>query len=87
MLFSFKVEPINSITIFGSLDNIAEDEEDPQADILREFNLAIDSSVDTVFEKDPEVPESVLKITSSIFAWGSDENTLIINALDFPRGE
>jgi len=87
VLFSSKVEPINSGTIFGSLDNIVEDEEDPQPDISREFHLAIDSSVDTVFEKDPEVPDSVLKITSSIFAWGSDENTLMINALDFPRGE
>ncbi|XP_067206473.1 ATP-binding cassette sub-family C member Sur isoform X2 [Linepithema humile] len=81
------VEPINGVTIFGSLDNIVEDEEDPQSDILREFNLAIDSSVDTVFEKDPEIPESVLQITSSIFAWGSDENTLMIDALDFPRGQ
>ncbi|KMQ95020.1 atp-binding cassette transporter sub-family c member 9 [Lasius niger] len=83
----FKVEVINSVTTFGSLDNIVEDEEHPRSNILREFSLAIDSSVDTVFEKDPEVPESVLRIRSSTFAWGSDENTLMINALNFPRGQ
>lgn len=78
---------INSATTFGSLDNIVEDEEHPQSNILREFNLAIDSSVDTVFEKDPEIPESVLRIRSSAFAWGPDENKLTINALNFPRGK
>lgn len=81
------MEVINSATTFGSLDNIVEDEEHPQSNILREFSLAIDSSVDTVFEKDPEVPESVLRIRSSTFAWGSDENKLTINALNFPRGK
>ncbi|RLU19415.1 hypothetical protein DMN91_007972 [Ooceraea biroi] len=81
------VEAINSVTTFGSLDNIVEDEEDPQSNTLRGFNLAIDSSVDTVFERDPEVPESVLRITSSIFTWGSDENTLTVNGLNFPRGQ
>lgn len=64
-----------------------EDEEDLRSNILREFDLPIDSSVDTVFEKDPEVPESVLKVTPSTFTWGSDENTLMVNALNFPRGE
>ncbi|XP_072749305.1 ATP-binding cassette sub-family C member Sur isoform X2 [Anoplolepis gracilipes] len=81
------VKVVNSVTTFGSLDNIVEDEEHSQSNILREFNLTIDSSVDTVFEKDPEVPESVLKIRSSTFAWGPDENTLTINALNFPRGQ
>lgn len=86
-IISFKVESINGVTVFGSLDNIVEDEEDPQSDILREFNSAIDSSIDTLFEKDPEVPESVLKVTSSTFSWGSEENTLMVDALNFPRGK
>lgn len=82
-----QAEPVNGITTFGSLDNIMEGDEDSQPKIFNEFHLTIDSSVDTVFERDPEVPESVLKITSSTFAWGSDENTLTINGLDFPRGQ
>ncbi|XP_011881729.1 PREDICTED: ATP-binding cassette sub-family C member Sur [Vollenhovia emeryi] len=81
------VEAVNSVATFGSLDNIVEDEEDLRSSILREFDLPIDSSVDTVFEKDPEVPESVLKVTPSTFTWGSDENTLTVNALNFPRGQ
>jgi len=84
MKFSSQTETINRAAAFGSLDNIVEDEEDPHT--LRGLNLAIDSSVDTVFEKDPEIPESVLRIASSVFAWGSDENTLTINGLNFPRG-
>ncbi|KAH0954120.1 hypothetical protein HN011_011629 [Eciton burchellii] len=80
-----QTEAINSAAAFGSLDNIVEDDEDPQS--LRGFNLAIDSSIDTVFERDPEIPESVLRIASSVFAWGSDENTLIVNGLSFPRGQ
>lgn len=78
---------MKSATTFGSLDNIVEDEEHSQSNILREFNLAINSSVDTVFEKDPEVPESVLRIKSSTFAWEPDENRLTIEALNFPRGK
>jgi len=81
-----KVEAVNSVATFGSLDNIVEDEEDPPSSILR-FGLPIDSSIDTVFENDPEVPEYVLKVTSSTFGWGSDENTLMVDALNFPRGE
>ncbi|XP_077281722.1 sulfonylurea receptor [Temnothorax americanus] len=81
------VEAINSIATFGSLGNIVEDEEDSQSSIFREIDLPIDSSLDTVFEKDPEVPESVLKITPCTFTWGSDENTLMVNALNFPRGQ
>lgn len=79
---------VNSVATFGSLDNIVEDEEDQQqSNILHEINLTIGSSVDTVFENDPEIPDSVLRITSSTFAWGSDENTLTVDALDFPRGK
>lgn len=82
------MQAINSVATFGSQDNIVEDEEDLRSSILREYDLPIDSSIDTVFEKDPEVSErSVLKVISSTFAWGSDENTLMINALNFPRGE
>ncbi|KAL6445158.1 hypothetical protein ACFW04_002204 [Cataglyphis niger] len=81
------VKVINRVTTFGSLDNIVEDEENPRANILRDFNLTIDSSVDTVFEKDPEVPESVVRIRSCTFAWGIDKNKLTINALNFPRGQ
>ncbi|KAL0120319.1 hypothetical protein PUN28_008165 [Cardiocondyla obscurior] len=81
------VEAINSVAAFGSLDNIVEDEEDSRSSILRDFDLPIDSSIDTVFEKDPEVSESVLKVTSSTFTWGSDDNTLMVNALNFPRGQ
>lgn len=88
MPYSFpKVEAINRVTISGSLDDIVEDEEALQSRILHEFDLLIDSSVDTVFEKDPEVSEFVLKVTPSIFTWGSDENTLMVNALSFPRGK
>ncbi|KAG5314659.1 ABCC9 protein, partial [Pseudoatta argentina] len=80
-------EAINSVTTFGSLDNIEEDEEDSRSSILREFDLPIDSSIDTIFEKDPEVSEYVLQVTPSTFTWGSDENMLMIDALNFPRGE
>ncbi|KYM97235.1 Cystic fibrosis transmembrane conductance regulator [Cyphomyrmex costatus] len=82
-----KTETINSVTTFGSLDNIEEDEEDARSSIFREFGLPIDSSIDTVFEKETEVSESVLKVISSTFAWGSDENMLMIDALNFPRGQ
>ncbi|XP_012055355.1 PREDICTED: ATP-binding cassette sub-family C member Sur [Atta cephalotes] len=80
-------EAINSVTTFGSLDNIEEDEEDPRSSIFREFGLPIDSSIDTVFEKDSEVSESVLKVTPSTFICGSDENMLMVDALNFPRGQ
>ncbi|KAG5347863.1 SUR protein, partial [Acromyrmex charruanus] len=80
-------EAINSVTTFGSLDNIEEDKEDSRSSILREFDLPIDSSIDTVFEKDPEVSEYVLQVTPSTFTWGSDENMLMIDALNFPRGQ
>lgn len=86
-LFSSQTEAINSVTTFGSLDNIEEDEKDPRSNILREFGLPIDSSIDTVFEKDSEVSESVLKVTPSTFACGSDENMLMVDALNFPRGK
>ncbi|EGI61249.1 ATP-binding cassette transporter sub-family C member 9 [Acromyrmex echinatior] len=80
-------EALNSVTTFGSLDNIEEDEEDSRSNILREFDLPIDSSIDTVFEKDPEVSEYVLQVTPSTFTWGSDENMLMVDALNFPRGQ
>ncbi|XP_039304714.1 ATP-binding cassette sub-family C member Sur isoform X2 [Solenopsis invicta] len=82
-----KMQTINSVTTFGSLDNIVEGEEDPESNILRDYDLIppIDSSIDTVFEKDLE--EYVLKVTPSTFTWGSDENTLMVNALNFPRGQ
>ncbi|XP_011635575.1 ATP-binding cassette sub-family C member Sur [Pogonomyrmex barbatus] len=80
------VEAINNVTTFGSLGNIMKDDEDTR-EVLREFNLPIDSSTDTVFEKETEIPESILKVTPSTFAWRSDENTLMINALNFPRGQ
>ncbi|KAG5323862.1 SUR protein, partial [Acromyrmex heyeri] len=86
-LFFSQTEAINSVTTFGSLDNIEEDEEDSRSSILREFDLPIDSSIDTVFEKDPEVSEYVLQVTPSTFTWGSDENMLMIDALNFPRGQ
>jgi len=81
-----KVEAVNSVATFGSLDNIVEDKEDLPSSILR-FGLPIDSSIDTVFENDPEMPEYVLKVTPSSFGWRSDENTLMVDALNFPRGE
>lgn len=82
-----KANKVASVTTCGSLDDIVEQEVDlPSAS--DEFNLTIDrSSVDTVFERDPKVPDSVVKITPSIFTWGSDENTLVVNDLNFPRGK
>ncbi|CAK9810065.1 ATP-binding cassette sub-family C member 9 [Anthophora plagiata] len=70
---------------FGSLDSIKEDEEDGQSCGLREFKLEIDSSVDTVFEKDPEVP--VLSMKSCGFSCGTVESLLSIADLSFPRGQ
>ncbi|XP_012522703.2 ATP-binding cassette sub-family C member Sur [Monomorium pharaonis] len=86
-LNSYTDNNMQVIDTFGSLDNIAEDEEDLRSSISREYDLPIDSSNDTVFEKDPEVSESVLKVMPSTFTWGSDENTLTVNALSFPRGQ
>ncbi|XP_020299812.1 ATP-binding cassette sub-family C member Sur [Pseudomyrmex gracilis] len=72
-------------TTFRSLDNIEEGEENiVEVPNLHDIGSAMCLSVDTVFEKDPEVPEYVLKITSSIFTWGSDETTLRVRALNFP---
>ncbi|XP_017788164.1 PREDICTED: ATP-binding cassette sub-family C member Sur [Habropoda laboriosa] len=70
---------------FGSLDSIKEDEEDGQSCGLRDFKLEIASSVDTVFEKDPEVP--VLRMKSCGFSWGTEESLLSIADLNFPRGQ
>lgn len=87
-----KVEAINvnSITTFGSLDNIVEDKEDRQSSVFnyREFNVAIGSSIDTVFENDTEIPDYVLKVTSSTFSWESDDDTtLVLDSVNFPRGK
>ncbi|XP_014489002.1 PREDICTED: ATP-binding cassette sub-family C member Sur [Dinoponera quadriceps] len=76
-----------SVTTCGSLDDIVESEEDRQPSVSQEFYLTIDSSIDTVFERDPKVPDSVVKITPSIFTWGSDDNTLVVDTLNFPRGQ
>ncbi|KZC13248.1 ATP-binding cassette sub-family C member Sur [Dufourea novaeangliae] len=76
---------VHSAATFGSLDNIEEDEEDGQSSGFREYKLDIDSSADTVFEKDPEIP--VLRMKSCVFTWGSDEGQLFIQDLSFPRGQ
>ncbi|XP_076279079.1 sulfonylurea receptor [Lasioglossum baleicum] len=76
---------MHSGVTFGSLDNIEEDEEDRQSCSLREYNLNIDSSVDTVFEKDPEIP--VLRMKYCMFLWGCEEGQLLIKNLSFPRGQ
>ncbi|XP_076755199.1 sulfonylurea receptor isoform X2 [Xylocopa sonorina] len=70
---------------FGSLDNIREDEEDGQSCGLRGYKLDMDSSMDTVFEKDSEVP--VLKMKSCGFSWGTDESLLSISNLSIQRGQ
>ncbi|CAL7947692.1 unnamed protein product [Xylocopa violacea] len=70
---------------FGSLDDIREDEEDGQSCGLRDYKLDIDSSVDTVFEKDSEVP--VLKMKSCGFSWGTEESLLSISNLSIQRGQ
>lgn len=77
---------MTSVTTRESLDNIVEHGEDPQSNVLHESQLTM-NSMDTVFEVEPKVPDSVVKITPSIFTWGSDENTLVVNDLTFPRGK
>ena len=76
---------MNSTGTFGSLDNIKEDEEDSQSCDLGNYTMYINSSVDTVFEKDPEVP--VLTMKRCGFSWGTDESLLSISDLTFPRGK
>lgn len=75
----------NSTGTFGSLDNIKEDEEDGQSCDLGNYTMYINSSVDTVFEKDPEVPVFTMKRCG--FSWGTDESLLSISDLTFPRGQ
>lgn len=70
---------------FGSLDNIKEDEEDGQCSDLADYTIDINSSVDTVFEKDPEIP--VLTMKRCGFSWGTDESLLSVSDLSFPRGK
>ncbi|XP_043605687.1 ATP-binding cassette sub-family C member Sur isoform X3 [Bombus pyrosoma] len=70
---------------FGSLDNIKEDEEDGQSSDLADYTMDINSSVDTVFEKDPEIP--VLTMKRCGFSWGTDESLLSVSDLSFPRGQ
>lgn len=69
---------------FGSLDNIKEDEENRQSCGLKDYELNINSSIDTVFEKDPEMP--VLTMKGCKFSWGTEENLLSIDDLSFPCG-
>lgn len=76
---------VHSAATFGSLDNIEEDEEDGQSCGFREYNPDIGSSVDTVFEKDPEIP--VLRMESCVFSWGSEEGQLSIRELSCPSGD
>ncbi|XP_060812927.1 ATP-binding cassette sub-family C member Sur isoform X1 [Bombus pascuorum] len=70
---------------FGSLDNIKEDEEDGQSSDFADYTIDINSSVDTVFEKDPEIP--VLTMKRCGFSWGTDESLLSVSDLSFPRGQ
>ncbi|EFN77618.1 ATP-binding cassette transporter sub-family C member 9 [Harpegnathos saltator] len=86
---NIKTNKISSVATNGSLDDIveSESEENQLPSVSRESHLEIDSSVDTVFEQDPKVPDSVVKITPSVFTWGSDDNTLVLNELNFPRGQ
>ncbi|XP_076544094.1 sulfonylurea receptor [Osmia lignaria lignaria] len=78
------MKPHNAAT-FGSLDDIEEDEEDGNSCGLRKYKLDIDSSADTVFENDPEIP--VLRMKNCSFSLGSEEGRLLINHLNFPRGQ
>lgn len=69
---------------FGSLDNIKEDEENKQSCGLKDYQLNINSSIDTVFEKDPEMP--ILTMKGCKFSWGTEESLLSIDDLSFPCG-
>lgn len=69
---------------FGSLDNIKEDEENRQSCGLKDYQLNINSSIDTVFEKDPEMP--ILTMKGCKFSWGTEESLLSIDDLSFPCG-
>ncbi|XP_031368512.1 ATP-binding cassette sub-family C member Sur isoform X3 [Apis dorsata] len=70
---------------FGSLDNIKEDEENRQSCGLKDYELNINSSIDTVFEKDPEMP--ILTMKGCKFSWGTEESLLSIDDLSFPCGQ
>ncbi|XP_016766887.2 ATP-binding cassette sub-family C member Sur isoform X2 [Apis mellifera] len=70
---------------FGSLDNIKEDEENKQSCGLKDYQLNINSSIDTVFEKDPEMP--ILTMKGCKFSWGTEESLLSIDDLSFPCGQ
>lgn len=69
---------------FGSLDNIKEDEENRQSCGLKDYELNINSSIDTVFEKDQEMP--ILTMKGCKFSWGTEESLLSIDDLSFPCG-
>ncbi|XP_078045328.1 sulfonylurea receptor isoform X2 [Augochlora pura] len=81
---------LSSDATYGSLGNIEEDEEDGESGGSKDCRcrVTIDSSVDTVFEKDAETP--VLRIKECAFSVRCSEEgqlPMLIQELDFPRGQ
>ncbi|XP_076375179.1 uncharacterized protein LOC117218023 isoform X2 [Megalopta genalis] len=81
---------VQSDATYGSLGNIVEDEEDGESCGSRDYRcrVDVDSSADTVFEKDPETP--ILRIKECAFSVRDSEEgkpPMSIQALDFPRGQ
>ncbi|KAK0080738.1 hypothetical protein PV325_013438 [Microctonus aethiopoides] len=78
---------LQSISTFGTLGNINEDDEDHQGlHLLDKYDTS--SSSDTVFEKDSEQPlKPALLYINGEFSFGSDEIHLKINELIIPRGK
>ncbi|XP_015595444.1 ATP-binding cassette sub-family C member Sur isoform X2 [Cephus cinctus] len=74
------------VLIFGSLDNIEEGEEDHHCHLNINDDLTHASSSDTVFEKDSDFKDFVVRM-DGIFSWGCEDNQLIVNDLCFPRGK
>ncbi|XP_063983768.1 ATP-binding cassette sub-family C member Sur-like isoform X2 [Diachasmimorpha longicaudata] len=77
---------IQSISTFGTLGNITEDEEEhPCLHLLGKYETS--SSCDTVFEKDAEPVKPALLYINGVFALGSEEAHLVVDELIIPRGK
>ncbi|XP_011307390.1 ATP-binding cassette sub-family C member Sur [Fopius arisanus] len=77
---------IQSISTFGTLGNITEDEEEHAGlHLLGKYDTS--SSCDTVFEKEAEPVKPALLYISGVFALGSEEMNLVVDELLVPRGK
>ncbi|XP_015114991.1 ATP-binding cassette sub-family C member Sur [Diachasma alloeum] len=77
---------IQSISTFGTLGNITEDEEEhPCLHLLGKYDTS--SSCDTVFEKEAEPVKPALLYINGIFGLGSEEAHLVVDELVIPRGK